>query len=102
MAKLAHHVFFTLKDPSDEARQKLLAACNQYLDDHEGLVGFSIGTRDTELDREVNQSFDVSLHCIFADRPAHDRYQTAPRHLQFIEENKDSWAEVRVFDSTIQ
>lgn len=102
MAQLAHHVFFTLKDGSDEAVQKLLAACNEYLDNHDGLVGFSVGTRDAELDRPVNQVFDVSLHCIFADRAAHDQYQTAPRHLQFIEENKDNWAEVRVCDSLIQ
>ncbi len=101
MPQLAHHVYFTLEDRSDEAVQTLLDACNKYLDNHEGLVGFSIGTRDRELDREVNQDFDVSLHCIFADRAAHDRYQTADRHLQFIEENKDGWASVQVLDSLI-
>lgn len=102
MAKLAHHVFFTLNDRSDEAIGTLLAACNKYLDDHDGLVGFSVGTRDRELTREVNQDYDVSLHCIFQDRMAHDAYQTAERHLQFIEENKSNWDEVRVFDSTLQ
>lgn len=101
MAQLAHHVFFTLHDRSDKAVENLLAACKKYLDDHDGLVGFSVGTRDRELDRPVNQDFDVSLHCIFQDRPAHDAYQTAERHLKFIEENKANWAEVRVFDSTI-
>ncbi|MDE0865681.1 MAG: Dabb family protein [Rubripirellula sp.] len=101
MAKLAHHVYFTLKDRSDEAVQSLLDACMQYLDNHEGLVGFSIGTRDRDLDREVNQDFDVSLHCIFSDRAAHDRYQTAERHLQFIEENKEGWKIVKVFDSLL-
>ena len=95
-------MFFKLKDNSEAAVEHLLAECRKYLDDHDGLVGFSIGTRDQELDREVNQDFDVSLHCIFQDRPAHDVYQTAPRHLEFIESNKDNWAEVRVFDSTIQ
>ncbi len=102
MAKLAHHVFFTLTDRSEEAVDRLLSACKKYLDDHPGLVGFSVGTRDRELDRPVNQDFDVSLHCIFQDRPAHDAYQTAARHLQFIEENKDNWAEVRVCDSTLE
>ncbi len=102
MAQLAHHVFFKLKDNSEAAVEHLLAECRKYLDDHDGLVGFSIGTPDQELDSEVNQDFDVSLHCILQDRPAHDVYQTAPRHLEFIESNKDNWAEVRVFDSTIQ
>jgi hypothetical protein len=101
MARLAHHVYFKLHDRSDAAIASLLAACKKYLDDHPGLVDFAVGSRDKELDRPVNQDFDVSLHCIFQDRPAHDAYQTAERHLQFIEENKASWAEVRVFDSTL-
>ena len=101
MAKLAHHVYFTLKDRSDSAAEHLVAECKKYLDEHDGLVGFAVGRRDSELDREVNQDFDVSLHCIFQDRPSHDVYQTAERHLQFIEANKETWAEVRVFDSTL-
>ena len=101
MARLAHHVFFTLKDRSDEPVARLLAACQRYLDDHDGIVDFSIGTRERELDREVNADFDVSLHVIFADRESHDKYQTAPRHLQFIEEQKDNWASVSVCDSNL-
>ena len=30
-----------------------------------------------------------------------DVYATAPRHIDFINENKDSWAKVRVFDSYV-
>ena len=52
MPQLAHHVYFTLKNRSDESIQTLLEACNKYLDNHEGLVGFSLGTRDRELDRD--------------------------------------------------
>jgi hypothetical protein len=53
-----------------------------------------------ELDREVNdQDFDVSLNLVFRNKAAHDTYQTHPRHLKFIEQNKESWAGVRVFDS---
>ena len=99
MEKLAHHVFFTLKDRSDDAATKLVDACHKYLDRHDGLVQFAVGKRVTDLDRNVNMDFDVSLHCIFQDRAAHDRYQTAERHLQFIAENKDSWASVTVCDS---
>ena len=102
MARLAHHVFFKLKDRSDEAAEKLVAACQKYLDDHEGVIDFAVGTRDTELNRPVNGDFDVSLHVIFADRAAHDAYQTAPRHLQFIEEQKESWAQVQVMDSYLR
>ena len=54
----------------------------------------------SDLDRSVNdRDFDVGLHLVFKDRAAHDLYQNAPRHLQFIEENKATWKKVRVFDS---
>ena len=102
MARLAHHVFFTLKDSSDESVESLVVACQKYLDNHEGIVDFSVGTRDPELDRPVNVKYDVSLHVIFNDRSSHDVYQTAPRHLQFIEEQKENWAEVRVCDSYLR
>lgn len=102
VAQIAHHVFFILNDRSEEKIQALLAQCKEYLDGHDGLVGFSVGVREPELNREVNQDFDVSLHCIFADRSAHDAYQVAERHLQFIEGNKANWAEVRIFDSILE
>ena len=96
---LVHNVYFSLKDRSPAARQKLVDACKKYLTGHAGTVFFAAGTV-SDLDREVNdRDFDVGLHVIFKDRAAHDQYQTAERHIKFIEENRDSWAKVRVFDS---
>ncbi len=101
MARLAHNVFFTLKDRTPENQQALVSACQKYLNDHPGLVDFAVGTREPDYQRPVNQDYDVLLHTVFADRASHDVYQTAERHLQFIEENKETWAEVRVFDSNL-
>jgi hypothetical protein len=99
---LAHMVYFSLYDASEEARSRLLQACQKYLAAHAGVVFFGCGTRDAELRREVNVlDFDVSLHIIFRDRAAHDQYQQAPEHLQFIAENKHNWRQVRVFDSLL-
>lgn len=99
---LAHMVFFTLKDGTPQNREKLVAACKKYLTGHPGTVYFSAGTRAADLDREVNdKEFDVALHVVFKDKASHDQYQDAPKHLQFISENKDSWAKVRVFDSYV-
>jgi hypothetical protein len=100
---LAHNVYFSLKDNSPAARQKLLAACNKYLSKHLGTVFFAAGVLAEALKREVNdRDFDVGLHIIFIDQAAHDRYQDAPAHLQFIAENKDNWKKVRVFDSVAE
>jgi hypothetical protein len=100
---LSHDVYFTLKDNSPAARQKLVAACQKYLSKHPGEVFFAAGTRAQDLTREVNdQDFDVALHIVFQDKAAQDKYQEAPRHKQFIEENKDAWKKVRVFDSVVE
>lgn len=99
---LVHNVFFKLKDNSPEARQKLVAACKKYLTKHPGEVYFAAGTLAEGLKREVNvRDWDVGLHIVFKDQAAHDQYQDAERHKQFIDENKENWAGVRVFDSVV-
>lgn len=102
MPRLAHHVFFTLADDSEASVNRLLAACEKYLTDHEGVVDFAVGRRDTTLNRPVNNTdYHVSLHVVFRDRAAHDVYQTAPRHLEFIAQEKDTWKSVAIFDSLL-
>ncbi len=102
-AMIAHMVYFSLKDNSADAKAKLVAACKKYLSKHPGEVFFAVGTLVEDLKRPVNdRDFDVALHIVFSDRAAHDTYQDAPRHKQFIEENKENWKKVRVFDSTVQ
>lgn len=97
---LAHNVFFSLNDNSAAARQRLVDACHKYLTGHPGTVFYAAGILADAYARPVNvRDFDVGLHVIFADRAAHDAYQVAPRHLQFIEENKANWKQVRVFDN---
>ena len=101
-ARLAHHVFFTLHDNSPGKVSELVAACKKYLDNHPGLDSFAVGTLNQDLARPVNdRAYDVSLHVVFVDRAAHDDYQVAPRHNQFIEEQKPNWKQVRVFDSNL-
>jgi hypothetical protein len=97
---IGHMVYFKLKTASAENKQKLVDACKKYLSEHEGTVFFSAGVLADSFKREVNdRNWDVALHLIFVDKAAHDKYQDHPEHLKFIEENKDNWANVRVFDS---
>lgn len=99
-APLAHMVFFTLADRTPANRDALVAGCKKYLGEHEGTLYFSVGTRGTEFNRDVNATdWDVALHLVFKNKAAHDKYQDAPRHLKFIEENKALWGKVAVFDS---
>ena len=99
---LAHNVFFALKDNSPEAKKKLVEACKKYLTKHPGEVFFAAGTIAEDLNRPVNdRDFEVALHIVFKDKASHDKYQDAERHKQFIDECKDNWKKVRVFDSVV-
>lgn len=101
MPQLDHRVYFTLNDRSDAAVEHLVGQCQKYLGDHPGQISMAVGRRVSDLNRPVNQDFDVMLHTLFRDRQSHDAYQTADRHLEFIENNKASWANVAVFDSDL-
>ena len=99
---LAHMVYFALKDNSPAAIDHMVGACKKYLSAHPGTTFFAVGKLVPDLTRPVNQTdFDVALHVVFDSRQAHDDYQTHPRHIQFIEENKANWDRVRVFDSYV-
>jgi Stress responsive A/B Barrel Domain len=99
---LGHMVYFTLKDRSPAAVQKVVEACRKYLTGHPGTLFFAAGTLVPDLKRPVNQlDFDVALQLVFESREAHDAYQQHPRHIQFITENKDNWERVRVFDAYV-
>ncbi len=102
-APLAHIVFFTLAEPSDANRSKLVEGCKKYLDGHEGIVYFGVGVNAPEYAREVNdRDYDVALHLVFETARHQDVYQTHPRHVKFVEECKGLWKRVRVFDSRLK
>ena len=48
-SRLAHIVYFTLKDRSPAGIQRQVDACQKYLTDHPGTVYFGVGTRTPDL-----------------------------------------------------
>ena len=101
-SKLAHMVFFALKDHSKESRDRFIASCEKYLADHEGAVYFSVGTiaEDPDVQEPVSvKDFDVALHVVFENKAAKAKYLKSERHQKFVDENRASFAGVRVFDS---
>jgi hypothetical protein len=98
--KLAHMVFFKLKDSSKEAVDKFVASAEKCLNKHEGSVYFSVGTRADDVDEPVStKDFDVALHVVFESKEGKLKYLKSPRHDQFVEENRSQFDKVRVFDS---
>jgi hypothetical protein len=99
--QLAHMVFFTLKEHAPAARAKLAASCRKYLAGIEGVVYFSVGTAADDSDEPgvSVHDFDVALHTVFTSKDAKNAYLKHSDHVKFVEENRDSFAKVRVFDS---
>ena len=101
--QLVHDVYFTLNDDSETARSKLVEDCYKYLSNHPGVVFFTAGQLVESHKRDVNvRDWQVSLHIVFKSKDCHDQYQKAPDHYKFIEQNKDNWKSVRVFDSFVK
>lgn len=100
--KLAHNVYFTLKDDSEKAIESLIEDCYLYLKDNPGIISFYVGRLVAEHDREVNtKDFQVGLHIIFASKTDHDNYQDSENHKTFVKRNKPNWSQSRVFDTYV-
>lgn len=98
--KLAHMVFFTLKDHSKESREAFIALAQKYLSGHDGVASFSVGAIAQDVVEPVSvRDFDVALHIVFNSKEAGAAYLKNPRHDSFVAEGKDTWTKVRVFDS---
>jgi hypothetical protein len=98
---LAHMVYFSLHEPTEANKQKMLDACHKYLTGHPGVLLYAAGTC-SHYDRPVNdRDFDIALQLVFENKAAHDAYQNAPKHLEFIEGHKAMWKKVRVFDADV-
>lgn len=101
--QIGHMVYFTLKDSSPAAQQKLVDACKKYLKDHEGVVHFSTGVVNPERKaRPDDVNWQVALHLVFKNKASLSKYVESKTHKQFVEENKDNWEKVRVFDAEIR
>ncbi|VTS04602.1 Dabb family protein [Tuwongella immobilis] len=99
---LVHCVYFRLKDRTEANVTALVDACKQYLNVQAGILYFAAGRLAKDLNRAVNvQDWDVALTIVFVDSAHHDAYQDDPTHQRFIDENRETWDSVRVFDSLV-
>lgn len=95
-----HVVFFDLKPgTSPAASDKLVEDAYRLLAKIPTVRRLDSGPRVLEMQREVNdQTFSIGLAVYFDDKAGHDVYATHPLHVDFIEQNKEHWGKVRVFD----
>ena len=95
----SHVVIFWTKPELPNAADELVAGMEKYLRPISGVHGFHVGRMVKSPREVVDQSYQVALNLVFADKQAQDDYQVHPLHLEFVEKVfKPACQKVVVYD----
>jgi len=96
----AHTVYFWFKDPDNKGhRARFETSLKTFLKNSKFAKTNFIGTPPVATRNVVDGSFTYSLIVTFESAEAQAGYQKEEAHLIFIEECKDLWKKVVVYDS---
>ncbi|WP_350290228.1 Dabb family protein [uncultured Croceitalea sp.] len=99
-AAFAHTVYFWFKNPDNqEHRRTFETSLQKFLTNSKYAKTNFIGTPPKASRDVVDGSFTYSLIVTFESAEAQQNYQEEEAHLIFIEECKDFWDKVIVYDS---
>jgi Stress responsive A/B Barrel Domain len=95
----SHVVIFWTKPENPKAADELVAGMNRYLRPIPGVLQFHVGKMVPSERPVVDQSYQVALNILFADKATQDAYQVHPQHVEFVEKVfKPNCARVIVYD----
>jgi Stress responsive A/B Barrel Domain len=95
----SHIVIFWTKPENPKAADELVAGMNRYLRPIPGVLQFHVGRMVPSERPVVDQSYQVALNILFADKATQDAYQVHPLHVEFVEKVfKPNCAKVIVYD----
>ncbi|HXT40444.1 MAG TPA: Dabb family protein [Candidatus Angelobacter sp.] len=81
----SHVVIFWTDPANPKAGDDLVAGAKKYLAPIPGIVHFHVGRMAPSHRPVVDQSYQVALNVVFADKKAQDDYQVHPLHIEFVE-----------------
>ena len=81
----SHVVIFWTDPAQPKAADELIAGAEQYLRGIPGALHYHIGRMVGSHRPVVEQSYQVALNLVFADKAAQDAYQVHPSHVEFVE-----------------
>ena len=81
----SHIVIFWTKPEMPGATDELIAGAHRYLKDIPGILHFHVGKMVPSHRDVVDQSYQVALNLVLANKQAQDDYQAHPRHVEFVE-----------------
>lgn len=97
----SHTVFIWLKNPESTAdRQAFETALETFLENSQYAQTNFVGTPPVAIREVVDDSFTYQLTVTFASEEDQAAYQDEPAHLKFVEEAKELWEKVVVYDAT--
>ena len=100
---LIHTVFFWTKEGTTDAQKKAFEVGLEKLGTCPQIGTFYWGPpAPTEKRDVVDNSYDYAINVHFNSLEDQAAYQAEPIHLQFIEDHKDIWGKVIVYDNTPQ
>lgn len=80
----SHVVIFWTKPEVPNAADELLAGMQKLLKPIPGVLTFHAGKMVGSPRPVVDQSYQVALNLVFADKQAQDDYQVHPLHVEFV------------------
>nr|WP_297919692.1 Dabb family protein [uncultured Allomuricauda sp.] len=96
----AHTVYFWFKNPDDsDGRARFESSLKKFLKNSKYAKTDFIGIPPKATRDVVDDSYTYSLIVTFDSAESQENYQNEEAHLLFIEECKDLWERVVVYDS---
>ena len=99
---ILHSVFFYFKEDLPEGLiEAQHAAILQDLSKIDAIDHLWAGMPEGIERDVVDNSYGMSLHMLFNDREALQRYQTDPIHTEFLTMYKPNWTHIKVYDTRV-
>src|SRR3954454_22317032 len=81
----SHVVIFWTKPDKANSAEELIAGAEKYLKPIPGVLSFHVGKMVGSHRPVVDQTYQVALNLIFANKKAQDDYQVHPMQVDFVE-----------------
>ncbi len=96
---LSHHVLFWVKDTTTDAQKKSFKASLETLAGVETVKSIHVGVPSSISRAVVDTTYTFSLVLMFEDLAGHDVYQVHPLHKAFLDEFRETFEKVVIYDS---
>lgn len=101
--QFAHTVLIWMKNPDSSAeKSQLESGLKQLVEKSDYVRSAHLGIPALTDRPVVDNSYSFCLIVTFDSKEAQDKYQVEPAHLQFLENHKDLWNRILIYDSMNQ